>query len=93
MKKRIILLPLTMLVMLILACNLDMPAASTLSQEQIDTYSAQTLMFLQWQTHSAQGTQDLPPADTLAPPPATSDNRGKQVGPHRISADRSVDPG
>jgi hypothetical protein len=72
MKKRIVLLPLSMLATAVLACNLEMQAAPTLSQAQIDTYSAQTLMFLQYQTYAAQGTQDLPPMDTLAPPPETA---------------------
>jgi hypothetical protein len=75
MKTRRLFLLLAAVLISALACNLETAAAPTLSQQQIDTFSAQTLMFLQWQTYSAQGTQAPSPAPNTQepPPPAAAD--------------------
>jgi hypothetical protein len=74
MKNRIVLLPMTILILAAMSCILQ-STVPTLSQQQIQTYSAQTMAFLQYQTYVALGTQAVPlPADTLAPPvPAAED--------------------
>jgi hypothetical protein len=74
MKRRLPLLPSIALVFASLACILQMDTGATLSPQQIESLAAQTMIFLQWQTYSAQGTQAPSPApNTQAPPPAAAD--------------------
>jgi hypothetical protein len=66
MKNKHILIPLILLLAAVLSCNLSTAAAPTLSQQQIDTLSAQTLAMIQWQTYSAGGnTPGGQPGDSL----------------------------
>jgi hypothetical protein len=68
MKNKLTLIPLTALLLGMLACNLTFDAATPLSQQQIDTLSAQTMVAIQWQTLAAGGdvTPGVPPGDTPA---------------------------
>jgi hypothetical protein len=75
MKNRRILIPIAILAMAALSCILEIQAAPTLSPQQIETYSAQTMMFIQWQTLSADGkTPGTSPGTTLEAPAATATN-------------------
>jgi hypothetical protein len=66
-------LALAALLIAVLACQLELNAGTPLSQEQIESLSAQTMAMIAWQTQAAQGTVAPPPvADTAAPPPAAS---------------------
>ena len=56
MKRKIVLLPISMAALAVFACNLEIQAASTLSPQQIATLSAQTMLAMQWQTLAAAGT-------------------------------------
>ncbi len=55
MKNKHALIPFIILLAAALSCNLSTAAVPTLSQEQIETLSAQTLAMIQWQTYSAGG--------------------------------------
>jgi hypothetical protein len=75
MKNRMVLLPSAALVLAALACNLEQQAAPALSQQQIHTLSAQTLMAIQWQTLSAGGnTPGGGPGATAEIPAITATN-------------------
>jgi hypothetical protein len=75
MNNKRVLLPLPILLAAALACNLEQQAAPTLSQAQIETLSAQTIMAIQWQTLSAGGnTPGAPPAGTSAIPAVADTN-------------------
>ncbi|MBN1439024.1 MAG: hypothetical protein JW929_06390 [Anaerolineales bacterium] len=54
MKKKTALIPILAVAAAALACNLETAAGPTLSADQINTLSAQTLAMIQWQTYSAQ---------------------------------------
>jgi len=56
MKTRLYLLPIFPLLAAVLACNLSSVPNATLSPGDIETLSAQTLVAIQWQTLSAEGT-------------------------------------
>ena len=74
MKHKIVLLPIAILVMAVLACNFEFQAAPTLSQQQIETLSAQTMIAIQWQTLSAGGnTPGVLPGDTPISPGGAAD--------------------
>jgi hypothetical protein len=70
MKNRLPHLALAVLLTAALACKLELNTGTPLSPDQVDTFSAQTLAMIAWQTQMAQGTVAPPPvADTPAPPP------------------------
>jgi hypothetical protein len=82
MKNRPPLLALGALLLAALACNISLDTASSMSSEQIETYSAQTMAMIAWQTSAAQGTLAPPPAaDTQQPPPPAADTPTGEILP------------
>jgi hypothetical protein len=74
MKTRFVLPPIIALLGAALACNLSPAANPTFGPADIQTLSAQTLIAIQWQTLSAQGTVPSQGGTTPAAPGAAATN-------------------